>query len=264
MIRLHKIAFRKLIHYPTFWILLGLHLVLLSLIILGLEGFLASIEMNGNKMSTEDLRQFGLFAFPDVWHNITYVAGFFKFILALVIIIDVTNDISFRTNRQHIIDGLSHLEYTLTKGIVVFWLALVSTIILTLIGFYLGFSHTSDIASGEILEKFAFIGGYFIELVSYLSFALLVGLLVKRSGLAIGLLLLYSWIIEPLIGFFFPENVRVYLPMENLNSLIELPFQEFFGEVPQDNISAMVLIIALVYIAIFNFVSYTMISKKDL
>src|SRR5690606_33321147 len=114
-----------------------LHLILCAMIILGLENFLGSIEMNGNKMSESDLQEVGLFAFPDVWHNITYVAGFLKFILALIIIIDVTNDYTFRTNRQHIIDGLSYVEYTATKVILIFWLAIVSTLLIAIVGLYL-------------------------------------------------------------------------------------------------------------------------------
>jgi ABC-type transport system involved in multi-copper enzyme maturation permease subunit len=182
----------------------------------------------------------------------------------LIIIIDVTNDYSFRTNRQHIIDGLSYLEYTATKVIVIFWLALISTLVITIIGLYLGYSHTSEISSGQVLEKLPFVGGYFIELITYLSLALLVALIVKRSGLSIGLLLLYSWIIENLIGYFLPESIEKFLPMSNLNSLIQVPFREMFGEMAQETISLTVLAIAILYFVVFNFISYSLISKKDL
>lgn len=264
MIRLHKIAFRKLIHYPTFWILLGLHLLLCTMITLGLENFVSSIEINGQKMATADLQQFGLFAFPDVWHNIAYVAGFLNFILALIVIIDVTNDYTFRTNRQHIIDGLSPVEYIGTKLILVFWIGLVASLVLMLTGLYLGFTHTSEIVSEVIFEKISFVGGYFIELVIYLSLALLIGMVVKRSGLAIGLLILYSWIIEPLIGFFLPDHIQIYLPLENLDALIEMPFKDFLGEVPQANLSWKMLTIAILYFVLFNSASYFLFSRKDI
>ena len=264
MIRLHKIAFRKLLHYPTFWILLGLHLVLSTLVVMGLENFAGSFELNGNKMSASDLQQFGLFAFPDVWHNIAFVAGFFKFILALIVIIDVTNDYTFRVNRQHIIDGLSHFEYTLTKLVVVFWLALIACVALFLSGIQLGFSHTAEITSALVFEKFSFVGGYFVELITYLSLALLIASMVKRSGLSIGLLILYSWIIEPLLGFFLPDHIQIYLPIENLGSLIEMPYKSFFGETPQNQVSWGILGLALLYFVLFNLGTYFYVSKKDL
>lgn len=264
MIRLHQIAFRKLIHYPTFWILLGLHLLLSTLVVMGLENFAGSFELNGNKMSASELQQFGLFAFPDVWHNITFVAGFFKFILALIVIIDVTNDYSFRVNRQHIIDGLSHLEYVFSKLLVVLWLALVACLVLFLTGLQLGIAHTAEVSSALIFEKISFVGGYFVELLTYLSLALLIAIIVKRSGLSIGLLILYSWIIEPLLGFFLPDHIQIYLPIENLGALIEMPYKGFFGEIPQNHVSWSVLGIALLYFGLFNLATYFYVSKKDL
>lgn len=264
MIRLHKIAFRKLVHYPTFWILLGLHLFLCTLVIMGLENFVGAIDINGNKMSTADLQQFGLLAFPDVWHNIAYVGSFFNFILALVVIIDVTNDYSFRTNRQHIIDGLSPFEYLLTKLIVILWLGLIASLALILSGLYLGFAHTVEVTAALVFEKLSFVAGYFIELVSYLSLALLIAMIVKRSGLSIGLLILYSWIIEPLLGFFLPDAIQAYLPIESLGAIIEMPFKEFFGEAAQEQVTWRVVAIALLYFGLFNFASYSLVSKRDL
>lgn len=264
MIRLHKITFRKLIPYPTFWILLGLHLFLCNLIVLGLEGFLSSIELNGNQMSEADLNRFGLFAFPDIWHNITYVAGFFKFILALIIIIDASNDYSYRTIRQHIIDGLSFSEYLGSKLVLIFWAAFISTLFLFITGIYLGFSHTESVTFNLVTDKITFLGGYFIQLLSYLSLALLIALLVKRSGLSIGLLLLYTWIIEPLIAYTFPDNLQKFLPLENLGNMIQIPFKEIFGEAGQEDISIVILGIAIAYILVFNLASYLLIKYKDL
>lgn len=264
MIRLHNITFRKLIHYPTFWILLVLHLVLANLVILGMENFLSSIEINGSTLSKADLSKFGIFTFPDIWHNITYVTGYFKFILALIIIIDVCNDFSYRTIRQHIIDGLSYREYLGTKFLLMLWLALVSTVFLTLTGMYLGYNHSVDSSNALVLEKIGFIGGYFIEILTYLSLALLIGLVVKRSGLSIGLLVLYTWIIEPLITFFLPDNLQKFLPLENLDNMIQVPFKDFLGAPVQENIQPLVLLIAIFYIFLFNFLAYLNIRYKDL
>ena len=264
MIRLHKITFRKLFPYPTFWILLGLHLFLCNIIVLGLENFLGSVEFNGNRLPEENLYQLGIFSFPDIWHNITYVAGYFKFILAIVIIIDVCNDYAYRTIRQHLIDGLTYLEYLSTKFVLIFWLTLISTIFLALTGLYLGFNHSDLTSLAVITEKIYFMGAYFIELFSYLSLALLLAILVKRSGLSIGLLILYTWIIEPLIAFALPDSVQAYLPLENLGNLIQMPFKEFLGEAAQVSLPVMALVIAICYIVIFNLCSYLVIRYKDL
>lgn len=262
MTRLHKITFRPLFHYPTFWILLALHLVLCNIIVLGLDNFLGSLQVNGNSISAEDLKGIGLFSFPDIWHNITYVAGYFKFILALIVIINVSNDFSYRTNRQHIIDGMSYKEYLGTKLLLIGWLALISTLFLGLTGLYLGLNHTTGHTVG--LEKTSFLVGYFLELITYLSLSLLIALVIKRSGLSIGLLILYTWIIEPLVAYSLPDSIKKLLPLENLSNMIQLPFKDFLGEVGQESIMPEVVLIALVYIMVFNLLSYLLVRYRDL
>lgn len=264
MIRLHKITFRPLFYYPTFWILLGLHLVLCNIIVLGLENFLSSFQINGNAMSPEDLKSIGLFSFPDLWHNITYVAGYFKFILALIIIINVCNDFSFRTNRQQIIDGLSYKEYLGTKLLLITWLALISTFLLALTGLYLGFNNNLAVTNPLSFEKTSFLAAYFIELVTYLCLAFLIALIIKRAGLSIGLLILYTWIIEPLFAYSLPMYAKKFLPLENLSNMIQFPFKDILGEVGQESITPEVALIAILYIIVFNILAYLLIRYRDL
>lgn len=264
MIRLHKIAFRPLLNYPTFWILLALHLVLCAFVVFGMEGFITSFEMNGNALSSNDIKQIGLISFPNIWHNITYVAGYFKFILALIVIISVSNDFTYKVFRQQIINGLSHVEYLGTKFLVILWLALASTIALGLIGMYMGFYHTQDNAFILVFEKIDFLGAYLIQLIAYLSLALVFALLIKRSGLSIGMLILYTWVIEPIIAYSFPAYAKNYLPLESLNNLIQFPFRDLIGEVAQESVSLGATAIALAYILLFNLLAYVLIRYRDL
>lgn len=264
MIRLHKIAFRPLLNYPTFWILLILHLVLCAFVVFGMENFLTSFEVNGNALSSGDLKQLGLISFPDIWHNISFVAGYFKFVLALIVIIGVSNDFTYKTIRQQIINGLSREEYLGTKFLVIFWLALVSTISLSLTGLYMGLNHTPNNTLGLVLEKINFLGAYFIQLVAYLSLALALVLIIKRSGLSIGMLILYTWAIEPIIAYSLPHHTKKFLPLENLSNMIQFPFRNFIGEAAQEGISLEVTAIALIYILLFNGIAYLLIRYRDL
>ena len=264
MIRLHKIAFRPLLNYPTFWILLALHLILCAFVVFGMENFITSFEVNGNALSSNDLKQLGFISFPDIWHNITYVAGYFKFILALIIIISVSNDFTYKVLRQQVINGLSHEEYLGTKLVVIIWLALVSTLALGFTGLYMGLYHTPHNSLALALEKVDFIGAYFIQLIAYLSLSLIFVLIIKRSGLSIGLLILYTWVIEPIAAYSLPEHMQKFLPLNNLNNLIQFPYRDIIGEVAQESISLEAVIIAVVYILLFNGIAYSLIRYRDL
>ncbi len=253
-----------MLSYPTFWILLALHLILCAFVVFSMENFITSFEVNGHTVSSNDLTQLGLISFPDIWHNITYVAGYFKFILALIVVISVSNDFSYKVLRQQIINGLSHEEYLGTKFIVIFWLALVSMITLGITGLNIGLYHTPHNSLALVLQKIDFLGAYLIQLIAYLSLALVFALLIKRSGLSIGLLILYTWVIEPITAYSLPAHVKKILPLESLNNLIQFPFRDMIGEVAQEGISLEATAITLAYIMLFNLLAFILIRYRDL
>ena len=75
-----------------------------------------------------DFGTLGIFSFPGIWHNVTYVAGFFKFFLAILVAILVSGEYEYRTIRQNIIDGMSRLEFFKSKIITLFLISLTAMI----------------------------------------------------------------------------------------------------------------------------------------
>lgn len=264
MIRLLKIELRKLIPYPTFWILMALHFILAWLVISGLRNFITNIEVNGMEAGGIDFTKIPIFHFPDIWHNITYVAGFFKIILAIMIIISVCNEFSYKTIRQNIIDGLSRMEFLFSKFSFILVLSLVATGFIFCLGIFLGLNHTPESNTISFFYRSEFLLAYFIEVLTYLTFALLIGFLVKRSGLSIGLLLLYTVVIEPIIAYNLPDHIDAYLPLSTLNDLILFPFTKYIGESVHDTIAIAGLGVALLYTLIFFGSTYFLLQKKDL
>src|SRR4051812_23219652 len=51
------------------------------------------------------------FSFPEVWHTIAYFSSVFVFIPSVVVIMLITNEYSFKTHRQNIIDGWSRNQF---------------------------------------------------------------------------------------------------------------------------------------------------------
>ncbi|CAN5172782.1 hypothetical protein BH23BAC1_BH23BAC1_38850 [soil metagenome] len=264
MIRLLKIEALKNQTYRTFWILTGLYFILLGMVTLGLRNFIGNITINGTQATGIDLANLPFYQFPDIWHNITYLAGFLKFIPAVMIIISISNEYSYRTIRQNIIDGLSKWEFVLSKLLGIILFSLVATLFMVAIGFYLGYANTANITTGLIFQKSDFIPAFFMGLFTYLVFALLVGTVIKRSGLAISLLLLYSLIIEPLIGLRLPETYSDYLPMAAVNKLIEFPFSRYLGQEVQEKVKSIFMALSLGYAILFCFLTYFYLSRKDL
>ena len=269
MIRLIKIELKKILTYKTFWILTGLYLMSLVVVLGSLQTFLDNVVSNADIPENIEIPRMSLYVFPDIWHNLTFIASsrfFFKVILAIIVIILITNEFSFRTIRQNIITGLSRTEFLLGKLAVIVLLCITSTLILFLTGLGLGIYHTTDTSLGIIFNKMEFLIVYFIELLVYLSFAMFIAVLLRRAGLAIGLLLLYI-ILEPIIKLSVPDNLGKYLPLEAMNNLIHLPntkLMKIMGIKFQEYIAFSDVAVALVYGIVFVYLSWLLLKYRDL
>jgi ABC-type transport system involved in multi-copper enzyme maturation permease subunit len=206
-----------------------------------------------------------IYQFPDIWHNITYVAGFLKFILAIFVIISITNEITYDTLRQNIMNGLSRTDFIVSKLILIVFIAAGSALFIFFTGFIVGLTNTPDVVLHDIIKYSGFIPAYFLQLSAYLIFAFLTGLLIKRTGLAMGLMFLYSLIIEPVAALRInADAIKGLLPMKSINNLIHMPFGKYLLREIQDYVSFRETMIVLVYSLLFTGAIYLLLKKRDL
>jgi hypothetical protein len=221
-----KIEWMKVKNYRTFWILLGITLISIP----GINYMLYNIMDN----SFPKGRNGGLspilgspFAFPDVWNTVTWNASLLFIIPALLIITLTTNEFTFKTHRQNIIDGWSRQLFISVKLIEILLLSLVCTmvIILTALGFGL---IANKLGPGVTIvqgSRMAFF--YFVEMLSYSMIAFLLSILIRRSGLAIGVFFIYMLAEQLVVGFLrnvYHMNWVSYLPEEVTDMLLPLPY----------------------------------------
>jgi ABC-2 type transport system permease protein len=191
MLHLLKIELKKMTSYRTFWVVCGLYFITI--------GFSTASGMEFLKWLASFIDGFGenlnidripLYHFPDVWLNLVWWSGLFKVLLGIMVVISITNEYSYRTVRQNIIDGLSRWEFLASKLLLIGLLSLTSVLLIFLIAGITGFIYTPDIQWKYVFTDLEFYLAYFLEIFEYLSFALLLGIIVRRSGLTIILLLL--------------------------------------------------------------------------
>ena len=148
----------------------------------------------------------------------------------------------------------------------VFFLSLLSTLVLLIAGLILGFRHTENVALSDIFNKIDFLLAYFIEVFTYLGFAFLIGLLMKRAGLAIGLLFIYTPF-EAIISWKIHRPFSNYFPIEAMNQVIRLPktqLMSLFGFNFQNQIKLSEFFICVLWAGVFILISFFVIRKKDL
>jgi ABC-2 type transport system permease protein len=266
-LHLLKIDLKKMTSYRTFWVVCGLYFLTL--------GFGTASGMEFLKWLARTFENFGenlninripLYHFPDVWMNLIWVGGLLKILLAIMVVISVTNEFTYRTVRQNIIDGLSRFDFLLSKILTNVLLSLTSVAMIFLIGLVTGLIYSPSIQIGQIITDLEFFPAYFLEIFFFLSYALMLSILIQRSGLTI-IVLLLSQMIEAIIKI----NVDDYLPaiipffpMQSIWDLVSMPFPRYALQEIQDYVSPLTVVIVMAWTFLFNYFGYLKLKKSDI
>ncbi len=267
ILHLLKIDLKKLTSYRTFWVICGLYFLTLGTSTASGMEFLKwlarTIEGFGQEIN---ISRIPLYHFPDIWMNLAFFSGLFKIVLAIMVVISITNEYSYRTLRQNIIDGMSRWEFLASKIMTNFLLSFMSLGMVFLITLVTGLIYTPNLSTAKIFTDMEFFFAYFLEVFSFLSYALMIGVLVQRSGLSIVLLLL-SHMIEIIIK----ENIDDYVPwliqffpMESISNLVPMPFARYAFQEIRDYLTVASVSIALAWIFLFNLFSYLKLKRADI
>lgn len=269
MIQLLKIEWLKLKNYKTFIRLAIVYYLLLLLVLCSVQLLLSWMASQGVEFQgiTPDIIPF--YDFPDVWQNLAYLASYIKYFLAFIVIISVTNEYSFRTIRQNVIDGMSPKNFLLSKQLMILAFSLINVFILWLAGTIMGVSNTTLFEPALYFMGMDFLLGHFIELVAFLNLAMLLSILMKKAGFAIIIICFYSLFVEPIVvgilGYFTNDSWFLNLfPMNAVNNLVPFPFQRYIFMEVQDYVSIQSVLIALGWYFACLGINYYILVKKDI
>ncbi|MEA3443560.1 MAG: hypothetical protein U9R19_02415, partial [Bacteroidota bacterium] len=215
-----------------------------------------------------------IYDFPDIWQNITYLASFGIILLVFILIISVSNDVTYNTMRQNIIDGISKSEFIKSKMMLILSLAALSTVLLFVLGIIHGAIYSHVWGSRFIFDELEFVAIYFYQIVLFCTMAFLLSLIIKKSGFVIVALFLYSLMFEPIVVAIF-ENapffkdgwmpaIVQFFPVKSMNNLIEVPFGRYIFMEISDNISIKAFIITFGWFAIYLSGIIFILKKRDL
>lgn len=255
------IEWLKIKRYRTFWILTAFFVVLLPLWNYEISNGMISM---GNQ-AINILSQ--AYSFPEVWGNLGFWASIFILFPSILVIILTTNEFSYRTHRQNVIDGWSRMQFYHAKVGLVILLSLLSTLFLFLVGILFGLLNGGSPA--DIFEKFEQVAYFFLLSVDYMGFALFISIMIKRSGLAIGLFLLYSLIIENILkgvmNWKLDAHLGNYLPLQSSDELLPFPLARMAQQFIAHQTASMTpyVIVTIVWCLIYYFAGRRMLLRSD-
>jgi len=187
-----------------------------------------------------------------------------------------TNEYTFKTHRQNIIDGLSRNQFIDVKFALAIIFSLASTVLVIFTALIFGFATGTDFS----LNGFDHVGYFFLKALSYNMIAILFSVLVKRTGFATGLFFIYlggenfiSFLLDswgtyikntggPNLG-----SLGDYLPMNASDGLLTFPRSNgkaIVENILPTNYTWVVLAFALFYLFIFIYWARRRFIKSDL
>jgi hypothetical protein len=258
-----KIEWLKWKSYRPFWVLMSLYPAALFGVLLLLVRFYQFLVTKEAQAST--LIGSLPFAFPGIWHTVTYVASFFHFIPAVLILLSVCNEFQFRTHRQNLLDGWTRWQFFVAKlsgaGLVslicLFWVALAGL----LVGLYQGGSFS--LRGTEVL------GQFLLQCALYNSLALFIGFWLRRGLVSLAVFLVYSNFLEKVVAGIASiqmDRIGYYAPLQVANQLIPFPvWKQAVKRLTADAPDLSTLLpVACLYVLFFVALSWTLLRKDDL
>ena len=260
-LRLLRIEFKKLKAYRAFWLALISYGLLMPALFISIHNF--KINVGGSELTIS------FYNFPDVWHNVSYIASWFNILLYFFVILLVGNEYQYKTFRQNIIDGMSRWQALMAKIYLMLLFALGSTLLVTLVGWGCGV-WLGDVATYPFsFEKVHFVGYYGLQVLCYMSFALMLTHLLRKQGMSIVVFLLYAFVAEPVLQYkvfkdWIPlPTVAESLPLDTFGALITNPFPAYFGIGEVTAVEPKTLGLSVIYLLVFLSAGGLLTQKRD-
>jgi ABC-type transport system involved in multi-copper enzyme maturation permease subunit len=183
----------------------------------------------------------------------------------------ITNEYTFKTHRQNIIDGWSRSQFITSKLIDVLLLVFIITLLYFSVVLVSGFANHTRLIR-DTWGKVEYAGLFALQTFSQLSIAFLVGFLIRRAFLALGVFLFYFIVVEnALVGIMKNYNIelRKYLPFEISDRIIPVP--PFIGRFDSPEVYKKLLddifphvIYTILLTSFIWFICYRINNRRDL
>jgi ABC-2 type transport system permease protein len=269
MFHLLQLEWKKQKSYILFKVLIASYVLLLP-----------AVLMIGKKIKMEEGMPFDpqkvFFEFPTVWDWLGYAGNWLIFfILGFMAVLSITNEHASRTLRQNIITGLHRGEFFRSKLWFIVFISAAATVYYALCALVIGSLHTDIIYLSTVFKEWDIIPRYFLMSAGYMSFGLLVGVLVKRTGIALFVFLGYSMFLEPVlrwaVHFRFLKNKSMHFyPLNSFEDLCPVPFAKLTeGFLKENNFNLFLspteaAVTSVVFISLFLWISFLRLKNSDL
>ncbi len=278
MVHLLQLEWKKLRHYRLFMILIAIYMIALPAM------FLSGASMGFNEIAGGPK---GLYIFPAVWKYLGYLGNWMTFFcFGFLGVSLVTMEFANKTLRQNIITGMSRKSFFLGKIYIMVVISAFAALYYLVIGLIFGFVNTDYVMTSRVMEGFMILPRYFLMCFAYMIVAFTLGLLIRRSGIALFIFFTYSIMGEQILRYFVHHKISSlfnngngfndamnYYPINAIEDLVPLPMPKEANQMMQQALDkgynffltpVEATFITLFYLTLFIGLAYYVFRKRDL
>ena len=262
-----QLEWLKVKSFRPFMVLLALYALLLPTFMYSAKKMPIPKEIGGNDV---------LFMFPNIWGYLGYIGNWLVFFLmGFLAIQSISNETSYRTLRQNIINGLSRTDFFLSKLSFLTLINIAASLYYVVWALIFGFTNTETIYASKVYENIDTSGRYFLMCMGYTSLGLFLGVLFNRSILGLFVYFSYIMFIEKIIRYLLirkvlGSKVMLFMPANAFNDLVPPPVPKILNQTIQGTDIRLFLypmeaiITAIVYTILFLYGAYYLLKNRDL
>lgn len=284
--KLLQIEYKKIVGNKSFKVFSIMFLVFLPMLVIMVPGLIGE-TINGIEFYPLVPNNY-----ETTWYAVSIISSWFSFfLLSFVLIYHITNEYTYRTVRQNIIDGHTRNEYLLGKIYLMLAITVIATIYVFIVGLVGGMYFSSfepkdpnfiqqmfnmsepvevEITGfGNVMDGVSNVFRFFIQALANFAFAFFVAFLAKRGILAV-LIYYAAYIAEMIIGTQFKANnasiVYDYMPLNVISKILPFPnFKDLLaGITPPTSMNWELTIITILYSILFLLAARILFFKRDI
>lgn len=266
MLALLQLEWKKYASNRIFRIAIGMYLLILPLMYLSVK--------SGTTLQEGLFFVDPMYRFPGIWTTMTYWASWLTFFLLVYLSVwGFTAEHQQKTLRQNLITGLSRQQFFVAKLLSMCTMALFATLYVVLLAVVFGMIAGGH---GYVFDKELYaIPRFFVQTIFYMSFAFMLAVLLRKSGLAIIVFYGYILVVERIVrylvfqnlfdnlsaGSYFPASAAWdVLPMSLVKSVKDIGTKNLDIFLPYD----LALGLTLLYTSLFLGIAYRVFMRRDL
>ncbi len=209
-----------------------------------------------------------IWEFPEILKFTFYCASYFHILVSLILVIIISNEFTYRTAKQNIIDGMNKKQLIFSKLAILVLLSVFVTLYNSLLALLLGMINSETV---NLYENAHYIFVFFFQSFCYFSLALFFATIIRHTAMAIVSVIVFPIVdliagqmVAPAMYAFFPLNIfSTMTPSPVRQEILKLQAAQTKQEVFELELWQLAGLAAVFVLALY-FVSYLSLKKRDL